>query len=590
MVEREKKYLFSVAIIVILGIAVYANSLTGEFVFDDDYLVKNNLFIRSFSNVKEIFTHTIGAGAGHPFVAYRPVQILSYAVDYSWWGLDARGYHLTNVILHIAVAVCLWMFINVMFDRWLLSLCAAALFVVHPVHTEAVSYISGRADSLACIFLLLSFIYYLKSLHSDALGRYIVMYISFISALLSREISLFFPLAILIYHYVFKERIKLKIYLSLVIISFVYLFVRVYALRAPIMPLLVTSSFFQRIPGFFIAVVNYIRILILPIHLHMEYSAMLFRYTNPKFLLGVILLILILVEAYKAREKNKVLSFSIFWFILWLLPVSNIYPVNAYMAEHWLYIPSIGFFIILSNSVLSLIQKIRYPKGNRVSFSIMITLVAVYSVFTVRQNRYWRDPSTFYNRTLKYSPESGRIYNSLGASLYREGKKGDALKMYEKAIKIEPGYAEAYNNLAVLLGEDGEKDRSIALYEKSIKLKPDYADALANLGNAYYENGQRDKAKEAYLKALEINPSQARACYSLGITYVKDGNSEKAIGMFKKAIKINPIYVEAYNNLGVAYYNIGRTKEAEGAFMKALQIDPTNKEAASNLVTVRTEK
>jgi len=590
MIEREKKYLLSVAIIVILGLAVYANSLTGTFVFDDDYLVKNNLFIRSFSNVKNIFTHTIGSGAGHPFIAYRPMQILSYAVDYSWWGLDPRGYHLTNVILHIAAAVCLWMFVNVIFEKWILSLCTAGLFVVHPVHTEAVSYISGRADSLACIFILLSFIYYLRSLHSDVLGRYAVMYISFIAALLSREISLFFPLAILIYHYVFKQKIKLKIYFSLVIISLAYLIVRLYALKVPIMPLSVTSSFFQRVPGFFIAVINYFRILILPIHLHMEYSARLFRYTSPKFLLGVILLILVIIKAYKARERDPVLSFSIFWFILWLLPVSNLYPVNAYMAEHWLYIPSIGFFIILSNSVLSLIQRMRYPKGNPVSLSIMIALVAACSVFTFLQNKYWQDPVTFYNRTLKYSPGSARIYNSLGASLYRDGKEDDALKMYEKAIKIEPGYTEAYNNLAVLLGGRGENARAIALYERAIKLKPDYADALTNLGNAYYENGQRRKAKKAYLKALEINPSQARACYSLGITYVKDGDSEKAIDMFRKAIKINPAYVEAYNNLGVAYYNSGKREEAEDAFMKALQIDPTNKEAASNLVTVRMEK
>jgi len=140
---------FSVLLIIILGFAIYGNSLYGQFIWDDKYLIEKNITITNWSNLPRIFTEDIVSGAGRRSQSYRPFQMLTYMIDFSLWKSDVRGYHLTNVLLHILVALGIYGLIITIFKDNLLSLLTGIFFVVHPIHTEAVTYVSGRADSLA---------------------------------------------------------------------------------------------------------------------------------------------------------------------------------------------------------------------------------------------------------------------------------------------------------------------------------------------------------------------------------------------------------------------------------------------------------
>jgi len=207
---KKKHIFFSVFLIIILGFVVYGNSFHNDFFWDDKALIEDNRYVKDWSSISQTFTQDIGAGGDKKWNFYRPLQMVTYMGDYSLWKLNAKGYHLTNIVLHIFVALCIYWLMNVIFNNNFLSSLTGMLFIVHPVHTEAVTYIAGRADSLALLFMLLCFIFYIKSPPSKRIGQYLLMVLSYTLALLSKESSLILPALLLLYHISFNKKVRVK--------------------------------------------------------------------------------------------------------------------------------------------------------------------------------------------------------------------------------------------------------------------------------------------------------------------------------------------------------------------------------------------
>ena len=549
----ENKIIYrSIVIIIILGLAVYANSLNGKFIWDDEPLVKYNLHLRSWSGIPKIFTQDLGAGTGREYNFYRPLQIFSYRIDYCLWRLEAQGYHLTNILLHILTALAIYWLVNILYDNRLLSLFTGAFFVVHPVHTEAVAYISGRADSLALLFMLLSLIFYIKHLRFKKTSVYILSVLSYILALSSRESSLIVPLLLLLYHYTFGKRVAVKRFLPILMVTLLYVVFRVTALSSVLPDLSPYPPLIQRIPTFFVAMTDYVGLLLLPLNLHMEYGSRLFNFGDLKVITGILIMAALLIYVFKKRRAKGLVFFSISWFLVTLLPVSHVYPLNAYMAEHWLYLPSIGFFLVLAKGFAYI-----YRAKNFRMFAIVfiITLLAFYSYLTIRQNDYWKEPISFYKKTLEYAPDSSRIHNNLGIAYGAIGKYEDAIISYQKALEFSPDYVNAHYNLGTAYDAIGKREEeAIAAYKKAIELDPDYSAAYNNLGNIYSNMGRNDEAMALYEKATEINPDYKDAHYNLGNEYRGIGRNKEAIASYKKAIELDPYDAATHNNLAVAYY------------------------------------
>jgi len=458
-----------VILIVVIGFAVYANSLNGKFIWDDYLLVRNNEHIDKLSNFAKFFTLDTTAGSGVAYGFYRPLQLLSYALNYSLWGINVGGYHLTNTILHILVALCVFSLARLLFLNEFLALLSALLFLVHPVQTEAVAYISGRADSLAAIFLLLSLIFYIKYLKINSFKSYFLILINFALALLSKENSLALLFLILLYHYVFKEKINPKKILSLFCVAALYIILRTLVIKGLLPYIPSQDNFLQRIPGFFVAVTDYIKLLILPFGLHMEYGNWLFSLFNPKALLGLAIFLLPLAAIFKKQQSHKLLSFALGWFFITLLPVSNVIRVNlSYMMEHWLYLPSIGFFLILSGCIYQIYKK---EKLKILAIVMSGSIVLFYALLTVKQNNYWHDDVAFYETTVKYKPNTPRIYYNLGLTYGNLGRYKEAIQQYQKALELNPNYFLAQNNIAVMY-----------YYEKQYTLAIKHADQALKLG------------------------------------------------------------------------------------------------------------
>ncbi|MDB4349808.1 tetratricopeptide repeat protein [Omnitrophica bacterium] len=533
---RKKGIAFlPIALIIILGFAIYFNTLSGKFIWDDHHLIKDNLYIKSWSYLPHLFTRHIGHGGFTKYNSYRPIQMVTYMVNHSLSGLDVRWYHFTNILLHVLVALAIYWLVNILYDDRLLSLITSLLFVSHPIHVAAVAYISGRADSLALFFMILSFIFYIKTLDTKRKGAYILMLLSFMLALLSRENVLIFPALLLLYHYAARKRFNIYRFMPLLSIAFAYMLLRGTFLKSTLPHLSAHTGFLQRLPGFFVAITNYIRLIFFPLDQHMEYGNRFFNITDPRAISGVVILFLLLTYAFRKRDSNRLVFFSVCWFFIALLPLSNLYPIPiAYMAEHWLYVPSIGFCLILAKG-LSRLYGTKTLKTLAIAFVTLI--VGFYSFLTIRYNEYWREPMVFYTRNLEYVPDSVRTLSYIAVEYYNMGKKEEAIASLKKAIRLNPDDAKAYNNLGRIYGDLGRYGEAISSYKKAIELDPDLIVVYSNLGVAYVATGETKKARASFEEAINLDPGFAGGYYNLAILYYKEKRYDLAIKYCNEAIK-----------------------------------------------------
>jgi len=585
--EKRKFIAISVSFITLLGLAVYFNSLNGEFIWDDLAFVERNEFIKDWGNASKLFSKDASKslspdGGGVKYNFYRPLHILTLMADYSLWGLNTFGYHLTNAIFHILAALLIFWFITILFDDWILSFIAASLFLVHPIHVEAVAFISGRADPLSLIFVLLSIIFYIKTCDNKNYPFLIFSLLSFILAILSRENSVILPLVLLIYHYSFRKRIKPLPFISISAIALLYLIFRLSMAKELLagenIPSL--SGAIGRVPGFFVALFNYLRILLIPLGLHMEYGNPLFAFTEPRAIIGGVVFVILIIYTIRKREKRGIVFFSITWFFICLMPSANILPIGAYMAEHWLYLPSIGFFLLIAKGLARLYESKSY---RALGAGILILLLAFYSFLTVRQNIYWNKLIPFYERTLAFNPESPRLLNNLAVA-YHDNKEYDkAIRTYKKAINIDPRYFETFCNLGTVYHDAKEYRKSEEAYKREIAINPDYPKVYNNLGALYNDLGRFSEAIEAYKTAIELKPGQMEMYFNLALAYQNTGKYKEAIQAYKKAIEIDPDFANAHHDLGVTYHKAGKHNEAVRAYKEAIKKNPNEAEMYSNL-------
>ncbi|MGE5280299.1 MAG: tetratricopeptide repeat protein [Deltaproteobacteria bacterium] len=572
-VPSRKKTAAALLALLCLGFLAYGTSLRNPFVWDDPNLVTRNVYIKSASHLGSIFTSDVEAGSGGATRFFRPLLTLSFMADYALCKLDPAGYHLTNILLHVLACWAFYGFLRVLLSDGLTAFLAAALFAVHPVHTEAVTYVSGRSDPLALTFLLCAFVFYLRSLRRATPLLLMGLGISYACALLSRESALILPVLILAYHGIFHEKMRGRTFAFVIFPAVAYLLVRGWVFRhAPPPP--ATLPFGVRWPGAFAAVLHYLRLLVWPLGLHMEYGMPVFPPGDPRVLAGALLLALAVFFAWRQRRRDPAVAFGIAWFLIGLVPVLNLFPLNAYMAEHWLYAPSVGLFLLLG---LSLKRLTRRAAGKAAAFSLTACLLLSWGVLAARQNIvYWRDPKRFYEITLQYAPHSSRVLSNLGHLYQAEGRLEEAAGLYERAIAINPqNELRAYSGLGAAYLRMGRPADAIAVYEKAIAINPGFYELYSNLGSIYDRVGRPQEALEAFRTAVRLNQNSAAAQMNLGVLLARGrGTVEEAFSCYRKAVALDPEFPEAYFNMGDLYLKLGHGPEAASYFRQALALRP----------------
>ena len=555
----NRKKIIVLAVLVFLAAAfVYINTLGSDFIWDDEYLILNNSQVKSFSHFFNAFGTYLGYGSENVNNFYRPLQEVSNMLDYFLWKEDATGFHLTNILFHATAALCVFIFVFYVCNNTGISFFTALLFAVHPIHTEAVAYIAGRADSLYSIFFLLSFIFFIRYSNRVITGkkRQSILFISgifFILAIFSKEISMILPLLIAAYIWIIVKRDtpprKFKtlktawlLYAGIVL---GYVILRFTALNffdiAPPTTLSVVPLV-NRLFTFFKSVAVYIRLLLFPFGLHMEREIAVVRnLAEPAALLSFLLVAGIIASGVYFYRKNRAVSFFIFWFFINLLPVANIFPINSFIAEHWVYMASVGWFFCFSliiYNTYNICGKNRLLKAGTILIALF--LLFSYAGLTFERNKDWKDEITFFRSTIKASPAKSRLYLNLGNTYLEHKKPCKAIEMYEKVIEMRGADADAYGNMAAVYMSQGNLKKAEECAKKAINTKHNHAISHFNLGRIYYRYGDRNRA----ISELEIAVSQLPQLYQarafLGSIYLEKGEKDKARRQFEESLRTMP--------------------------------------------------
>jgi len=556
--ERMSVTALCVLTIIAVGAAVYANTLGGQYLWDDIHLVENNAFIRDAARIPEMFAADVGAGAGEAYRFYRPLQVLTYLIDNTLWRGGPAGHHLGNIFWHVMSALALFALVRSLFGDRLLAFVTGLLFVVHPVHTEAVAYISSRADPLSTFFILLTMLLYFAAVQRQRAFLFLASLLAYAAALLSKENSLIVVPLLLVCHSALRRPARAAYLTSLSALAVVYVILRFTLFRGMLAQGLAPSTLLERLPGFFEAWAAYLRVLVAPFHLHMEYGLGASSFQDPRVVLGFLVFAALLFIIVHRKDRRGLLFFGPAWFVVALLPVSNLYPVNAYMAEHWLYLPSVGFFLLVAGAFT---YAMRRERARVAAWAGLVLLTGFWGTLTVRQNATWLEPIAFYQRLLHYAPFSSRLHNALGMAYNRRGEREKGLPFIEKAAALS-------------------RDAS----------PRDAVRAYTNLAYAYDGIGKHRDALRAAQKALGFDPEHVKAYNNKAVTLIRLGRFDEALEACRKALKIEPRNADVLNTMGAAYVSLGRLDEALDAYRKVTQADPDYPMIAENIALVETRK
>ncbi|MCQ9208344.1 MAG: tetratricopeptide repeat protein [Omnitrophica bacterium] len=523
-----------VLIIICAALLCYANALGAPFLWDDEVLIIRNHYIKNFTYLREIFTTTHFQGGGEGGNFYRPLQIISYLFDYTLWKLNPFGYHLTNLILHCLVGIVAYFLISKISADRLTGFLSALFFMVHPVHTEAVAYISGRADSLTALFLLSAFLMFIKIPTSPGKKRkfyWVSAFLLYIFALLSKESALIFSFLIFFYGLCFVPKKKIKpwipIYASFLLLSVVYVLIRVAIFGFPqitSLSLIAQAPALTRLLTIPKIALSYLGLLILPIHLHMERHFLVNNMADPYFRLGLVVLFFTVWLLKLTYRRWRSAFFYLGWFIITLIPVLNLVPLNATMAEHWLYLPAVGFLALATTAGVKLFRE-GSEKTKKIILALTCLLFLFYCPRTIMRNFQWRNPLKLYAHDLKYSPKSFILHNNLGVELFRWGEIEGAGREFQAAVALSPRYATSHNNLGVVLENQDKIEEAIAHYQAAIQLN-NYILAFGNLGRVYLKTEQPAKAAAVLEKGQKLYPDDPEIIYHLSRAYKILGTSD----------------------------------------------------------------
>lgn len=620
-----RTHILFIALIIVI---VFSGSLKNNFAWDDKFLIVNNPDIKYSACIPKIFNNQLYEGGGMHSNFYRPIQLLSFMVDYRMWKLNPFGYHLTSLFLHIFNSALVYLIIVAISSSPYIAFITGSLFGIAPAISGVTFYIPARSDLLMALFLFLSMWFLIKYRQKGKGMLHVLSVISFALALLCKEMAVVLPLLLLLIVTLPPQqgRSRWRLLFPYLAILLVYALLRATIFNFAKGHILVIDdlSFSSTLPLWvrlltdFKIIFLYMKILILPFGLHMEWFVEpvrdIFHSDISLYIAGFILAILVLK---KTASKNKLILFGSLWFLFALLPVLNIYPISVLFGEGWLYVPSVGFFIVLS----AIFQDIIKPRFGKIFSGILIALLLVYyAFFTIFYGAVWKDSVSVFSNVLKYEKNSPFIYltyNNLGTAYYDKGDFARSIEYCKKSVSLNPGYSEAYNNLGIAYVATGKTVRAMKAFRKAIRLKKDFVSGYCNLGHLYASVGFKDRAVEILSAAIKIDPNSYKAyCdlgyvyiekrdmtkaeksfrkasqlregdyephYCLGTVYIKNKKYKKALDEYKKALGLGLRDSEIYNKLGFAYIKNGRFKEAEAALRRSLALNKKQIEPYNNL-------
>lgn len=541
-------------LLVVVGIIVYLPAFQASFHLDDGPSIRDNPIIRH-----------VDPAAIFSYWPTRFMTYLSLAITFRYAALDPFLYHVGNFVIHLFNAILVFLLLRRLVGKSgpFPSLIGALIFLVHPIQTQAATYIIQRATSLAAGFYFLSILFYLKAFqvkNSDSYGSessspksrgvsivfYFLSFLFAASSMLTKEFAVTLPLLLILVELLIlrtrpvpglKRLIRLLPFLILLLV--IPALTKIYSENPHYndsgqLEWLKSAGVIDNIaPGHgesprvylltqFRVFITYLRLLVFPVNQQVDYNypkiLSLFAGGGVICLAVIISLLLIACNCCK-RKEQAVLGFGLLWFIIVLLPESSIVPIIDVIVEHRLYLPIFGLIVIFTYLFGSL------ARFRRARLLLAVAAVVFLGWLTYQRNLVWRDPVSLWEDNVAKAPGRARIHGNLGKAYLDKGRYAKAAEEFKKLIEIDPTFAGAYNNLAVIYIDHLKDDRIARKYiEASLTLFPEYPAGYVNLGVIDLNNRKLRSAIKNFEKALELDPKNLLAYYNLGACYINLGD------------------------------------------------------------------
>ena len=564
----------------LLAAVAYARSIEVPFFWDDKPLILYNPYLGRVSGIVAFFSPNFWKGSLYP-EDYRPIDMFSYRWDYLFWARNPAGYHITNVLLHIFNCVAVYFLVRMLFNREALALLAGFLYSLHPIHSEAVIWIQNRSDLLVTSFSLITLIALVRR-EKEKLWRGLasVIYLSFVSALLTKENAIVLPLlmiVVLIHFRSVPRKSTLIIVGSCAAIAVGFLLVKIFALhqwRHGDAQLPLTGG--GRFSIFVIvkSIATYCSMLIFPFSFSLD-RCFTIPASHPVLALAVSGIALIALAFVAARELllGRPAGFALSFIFVSLIPASNIVLLAGRpIAEQRLYFPSVGFCLLAA----LLFQSIGEGARRRALIALCIVpLLSCYLLITVKRTDCWLSEQVLWERTLEVSPTSWRSKLFLAALYGQQGRHAEAVGLLKQVLRTcFPRPANAFKELGIVYQKRHWNDSAIDAFRKALRCSPDHLESRLYLGDALKEIGEYDAAREHYSYVARTWPLIGEGQLRLGILYKEQARYDDARKEFEKLLELYPDNEKALTNIASIYGHEGRDREAEELFTRLIAANP----------------
>lgn len=537
--NKSKTLLLFSFLLILITYSSFAPALKSDFVnYDDPHYVYENPLIKELTlkNTEKIFTTRTSD-------LYVPLVLLSYTVEHYFFKIDPKGYHLTNIVLHLLNCLL------VLFLTWLLTknlfitMTVSGLFALHPLHVESVAWITERKDVLYALFYLLAILFYHLYKESTNKKYYILAIAVFILSCFSKAMAVTLPAILILYDYFYLQKRSWKMIIDKIpffIISLIFIIV---ALKTMQLEGRGTEGLqytvFDKIVAGCYGLFFYLQKAIVPSYLSVIYpypvkngSSLPFIYLISPLILGVIFWLI-----FFFKKSTAIIKACFLFFLISILPVLQIVPNTFTVAsDRYFYLPSLGLFGIAAYLLNTLLEQ-KKIKSSFAWISISIVLL-IFSISTYNRCKVWTNSITLFTDVIKNYPTSDIAYGNLGLAYNNKGDFKTAVPLLQKAVALNPKNSEVLNNYGWALSATGQYEQAIAQFNSSIAIYPRQAKTYINLGNTYGTIGKFDMSIENFSKALQLEPNNATTLYNLGYTYLNAGNKTMALQCYQRSAQL----------------------------------------------------
>jgi tetratricopeptide (TPR) repeat protein len=571
----------------------FGQTLHHEFVNYDDssYVYANPKIIDGLSpgNLAWAFTHAHAAN-------WHPLTTISHMLDCQLYGLQPWGHHLSNILLHAAAVILLFLALWRLTDNLWACAFVATLFAIHPARVESVAWVAERKDVLSGVFFMLALLAYAGYAQAArfSLTRYIMVVVLFAVGLMCKPTLVTLPFVLLLLDYwplgrphnssgavvsapgPLQRRTATWLHLvlekvPLLVLSAASCVATIFAQKEALNSIHL-RPLQERLANAVVAYVKYIGQMVYPAHLAVFYPYPEVGPPTWEVLASLLFLLTVSVLVVFCRKAYPFLSTGWFWFMGMLVPMIGIVQVGSQpMADRYTYLPEIGLYIAITWGAIAFLESWRYKWEGFVIAGLLI--IAALTTRSYLQASYWRNSETLWSHTLDVTHDNYIAQNNLAGVLMEKGQVDKAIAHYRQAVEIAPAEALVLSNLGSALVRKGQVDEGIAQLQKALQIDPGYADAYSFMGSALINKGQVDAAIGYYQKAVQLNTSDPAAYNNLGIISLRSDQPDQAIEYYKKAVAMKPSSAEMRYNLGNAFARKESWKDAIACYTAALSLE-----------------